>query len=67
MIGLRADEEIWNLLYGEAGFDPEEEGNLVENITTNSYTVTGLSSSTQYQVYVQANCNGDNSPWAGPL
>jgi hypothetical protein len=61
------DEEIWNLLYGEAGFDPEEEGTLVENITTNSYTITGLSSSTQYQVYVQANCNGDNSPWAGPL
>ncbi|MGB4205514.1 MAG: fibronectin type III domain-containing protein [Bacteroidales bacterium] len=61
------DEEMWNLLYGEAGFDPETEGTLVENITTNSYTITGLSSSTQYQVYVQANCNGDNSPWAGPV
>jgi len=57
-------EIIWNLKYGAPGFDPETEGTLVENIQTNSHTISGLSASTQYQVYVQADCNGTLSPWS---
>lgn len=61
------EEPMWNLKYGDPGFDPSTEGTLVEDLTTNSYTITGLSANTPYQVYVQANCDGDQSPWAGPL
>ena len=60
-------EIIWNLKYGAPGFDPETEGTLVENIQTNSHTISGLNASTQYQVYVQADCNGTVSTWAGPV
>ena len=37
-------------------------------ITTNPYTITGLDSSTDYEVFVRAICDGtDASPWRGPV
>ncbi len=37
-------------------------------ITTNPYTITGLDSATDYEVFVRAVCNAtDSSPWRGPV
>ncbi|HOE05549.1 MAG TPA: fibronectin type III domain-containing protein, partial [Bacteroidales bacterium] len=58
----------WNLIYGPNGFNPLTEGTLVEGITATSYQITGLSPTTQYQVYVQGDCGaGDLSIWSDPV
>lgn len=37
-------------------------------VSTNPYTITGLTSQTRYYAYVRANCGSDGaSNWAGPL
>lgn len=57
-----ADENEWNLLWGLSGFNPDTEGNP-ETLTTSSFTLTGLETSTTYDVYVQAICATDESEW----
>ncbi|MBO0357047.1 fibronectin type III domain-containing protein [Hymenobacter sp. BT186] len=56
--------------YGPTGFTPgSAAGTRVPNITGTSYTITGLTPSTPYQVYVTQNCgtaNG-NSTQTGPV
>ena len=38
------------------------------SISTNPYTITGLTGSTSYDIYIQADCGaGDVSPWVGPV
>ncbi|MCK9291485.1 MAG: GEVED domain-containing protein, partial [Bacteroidales bacterium] len=60
-------ESKWNLKYGSPGFDPETAGTLISGITTPSRTITGLTSNTSYDVYVQADCGGgDLSAWSSP-
>jgi len=40
----------------------------VEDVTSNPFTVTNLSSETEYDVYVRADCgSGDESFWIGPV
>ena len=39
-------------------------GNIIQNVTTNPYTLTGLTSSTSYEVNVRAVCTGESSYWA---
>lgn len=34
--------------------------------TTNPFTITGLTASTMYDVYVRAVCDGDEGAWTGP-
>ncbi len=51
-------ETAWNVIYGEAGFDPATEG-TTENVTTNSFTLTNLTAETAYEVYVKSDC-GNN-------
>lgn len=56
----------WNIEYGPAGFTPGT-GTLVTGVTTNPYTLTGLTSDTDYDFYVQAECDATNlSSFAGP-
>ena len=56
----------WNIEYGPAGFT-QGQGTIVPNVT-NPYTLTGLTSSTMYEVYVQAVCSAtDMSAWTGPV
>ena len=56
-------ETAWNVEYGPAGFTLGS-GTLVA-VTTNPYTLSGLTSSTDYDVYIQADCGGgDVSPWS---
>ena len=59
-------ETAWNIEYGTTGFT-QGQGTIV-NVTTNPYTLTGLSADTSYDFYVQADCgNGNTSDWAGPF
>ena len=54
----------WNIDYGAPGYTP----GTGTTITSSSYTLTGLSPATTYDVYIQANCGtGDVSSWVGPV
>ena len=56
----------WNIEYGTSGFVLGE--GTLESITDNPYTLSGLSDSTTYDYYVQADCgDGDSSSWTGPF
>ncbi|MEE9349787.1 MAG: fibronectin type III domain-containing protein [Flavobacteriaceae bacterium] len=59
----------WQVMYGPTGFDPDTAGTVVD-ATTNPFTITGLSSSTEYDFYVKAVCGAnvgdDDSFWSGP-
>ncbi|MFN2260760.1 MAG: gliding motility-associated C-terminal domain-containing protein [Psychroflexus sp.] len=61
-------ETEWEIIYGEAGFDPETEGTTVsDNDGTLGESITGLTSATDYHFYVKSICAvGDESEWAGP-
>ena len=37
------------------------------NADTNPFTVTGLTASTSYEIYVRAVCDGNNGEWTGPV
>ena len=56
----------WNIEYGPAGFT---QGNgTVVAVSNSPYILTGLSTNTIYDYYVQADCgNGDLSIWEGPF
>ena len=63
-----ADETTWDVIYGDPGFDPEDAGTLIQGVTDNPYTITGLSAASTYDVFVRADCGTDEtSAWAGPL
>ncbi len=60
------NETAWNIEYGPQGFTPGS-GTTVA-ATTNPFTVTGLTTATAYEFYVQASCGaGDVSSWTGPV
>ena len=53
--------------YGTPGH-PAGTGTIIHTVTTNPYTLNGLTASTSYDVYVRQNCGGGTfSSWAGPL
>ena len=58
---------VWNIEWGLNGFTLGS-GATISNVTTTSYLLTGLSSFTTYNYYVQENCgiNG-SSYWSGPF
>ena len=59
-------ETSWNVEYGPTGFTLGSGTNT--NVTNTSYAMTGLTPSTDYDVYVQAVCSAtDLSYWVGPL
>ncbi len=63
-----SDESLWNIKYGVLGFNPYNGGNLIQGVSSNTFTIQELQIITKYQVYVQANCgDGDISLWAGPI
>lgn len=58
--------ESWNVEYGPVGFTPGT-GTTV-TLTTNPARINGLTPSTTYEVYAQANCGaGELSSWSNPV
>lgn len=63
------DADSYNVQYGPVGFNPAlNEGTIVVAETTEK-EVTGLSSNTVYEFYVQSNCGAEDglSAWNGPV
>ena len=59
-------EPSWNIEYGAAGFTLGT--GTASTVTNTSYSASGLSSQTDYDFYVQADCgSGDLSNWEGPI
>ncbi len=57
----------WNIEYGVVGF-AQGTGTVEAGVTTNPFALTGLTSDTSYEFYVQAICGpGDESSWTGPF
>ncbi len=57
----------WIIEYDTAGFTLGT-GTLINNVTNNPYSLSGLSASTAYDFYVRSFCAiGDTSVWAGPF
>ncbi|MGO3285296.1 T9SS type A sorting domain-containing protein [Mesonia sp.] len=61
-------ETSWNISWGTPGYTPGDVDE-VDNDTsaTESYQITGLTTNTDYEFYVQADCGGDQSSWSGPV
>lgn len=58
------EQNAWTLECGPAGFTPGT-GTTV-NVTSPTYTLTGLEEATEYDVYVRATCDSYESTLAGP-
>ena len=62
------EETLWDLLWGEQGFNPDNDGTLVEGLTGTTYLLDELEVFTEYDVYVRADCGEDDlSIWTGPV
>ncbi len=59
-------ETQWNLEYGLMGFFVGS-GISITGISSNPYTVNGLSNGNEYDFYIQADCGGSESGWVGPF
>ncbi|WP_339889030.1 fibronectin type III domain-containing protein [uncultured Flavobacterium sp.] len=57
---------LWNVEYGPIGYT-QGNGTPVNGVTTNPYTLNGLTPNTQYSFYVQADCTSSTSYWTGPF
>jgi hypothetical protein len=51
----------YELVYGPTGFNPDTVRPIVVNNNTLSYTISGLSPNTSYDVYIRTFCIGDTS------
>ncbi len=61
-------ETSWDINWGPAGFDPNSAGTIIPDLTSASYTLTGLMPVTSYDFYARALCSGsDVSAWSGPV
>ena len=60
-------ESTWDIIWGPTGFNPENAGTLITDLTSSPYTLTGLTPVTVYDFYVRAHCGeSDISAWNGP-
>lgn len=59
-------EAAWEVEYGAAGFTPGTGAGTIVAANSNPFTLTSLSSNTDYEVYVRAVCSPtDSSAWSG--
>jgi hypothetical protein len=56
-------ETLWNLEYGLAGF-VQGTGTMVTGLVAPAYSLSGLTGSSSYDWYVQADCGTEQSSWA---
>jgi hypothetical protein len=68
LIWYPSDENSsWDLIWGNQGFDPLTEGNLIGSLNENIYTLNNLQINTTYDFYVRTICGSNQySDWAGP-
>src|SRR6476661_246667 len=63
-----ANGSDYTIIYGPTGFNPATAGTTLTGISTSPYTITGLTASTCYDIYVRATCVApDQSTLAGPV
>lgn len=56
----------WNIEWGPTGFT-QGGGTMVTGTTTNPHSLSGLTSNTDYDWYIQTDCgSGEQSTWTGP-
>lgn len=62
-------EASWSIEWGAPGFTPGNSEEIDADISASpSYQITGLTADTDYEVYIQADCDTDGtSEWAGPF
>jgi len=57
----------WDIEWGPSGF-VQGNGTTITGVTTNPYTLTGLTAATSYSFYVRPNCGNFNiGEWFGPF
>jgi hypothetical protein len=62
------DETEWQILYGEAGFDTDTEGTLLDEIIDNPFDMPTLTVNKDYEIYIRSVCQGEEfSEWSEPL
>ena len=62
----QGEETEWEIAYGLPGFDPDSTTDVVTAYSV-PFEVSGLNTSTFYQFYVRAICDGfDQSAWSAP-
>ncbi len=62
------DENEWEILYGETGFDTESEGILIEGVDEIPYEMPLLALNKDYDIYLRSVCGDEEfSDWTGPL
>lgn len=68
MVNFTSGQEntSWEIIYGEAGFDPETEGETLTTQETSGNLISGLTAETSYDVYVRAICGEELGEIAGP-
>ena len=59
----------WDVIYGPVGFDPNDDEAentvLIQGVTDNPYTISGLAGGMGYDFYVRTDCdNDDYSEWS---
>ncbi|TVQ15441.1 MAG: hypothetical protein EA361_05660, partial [Bacteroidetes bacterium] len=60
-------ETTWELRWGPSGFNPDNSGTIVSDLTQSEYLLDGLENVTPYDVYVRAICDEEDiSIWTGP-
>ena len=62
-----SDESAWQIAYStKEDFNPDTEGVKVD-VTTNPYTLTGLTDGVTYYAYVRSNYGGNFSAWSNKV
>jgi hypothetical protein len=56
----------FDLIWGEPGFNPEEEGTLVTGITSQTHSISGLEDFDAICAYVRNVCESGATEWVGP-
>ncbi|EDP95545.1 choice-of-anchor Q domain-containing protein [Kordia algicida OT-1] len=57
------DQTSWDVSYTTPGSSPDS-GTIVSNVGASPYTLTGLSPTTSYDIYIRSTCNGIISGWS---
>lgn len=57
----------WDIVYGQAGFDPFTGGTLISGLASTDFTIEGLLPSTEYNIYVRSDCGEHKSNWSEKL